>query len=55
LIPLPPIEEQIEITIRVQQLLKIADSLESKYQKAMARIDKIEQSILAKAFSGKHV
>jgi len=50
LIPLPPIEEQIEITIRVQQLLKLSDSLESKYQKAMVRINKIEQSILAKAF-----
>lgn len=52
LIPLPPIEEQIEITIRVQQLLELAGSLESKYQKAMGCIEKIEQSVLAKAFRG---
>lgn len=52
IVPLPPIDEQKEIVKRVKQLLKIADSLSSKYQNGMARIEKIEQSILAKAFRG---
>ena len=51
-IPLPPIEEQREIVTQVQQLFKLADSLEAKYKKAMLQIDKLEQSILAKAFQG---
>lgn len=51
-IPLPPIEEQREIVNIVQQLFILADSLEVRYKKAMLRIEKIEQAILAKAFSG---
>lgn len=54
-VDLPPLDEQAEIVKRVQELFKLIDSLESKYRTAMARIDKIEQSILAKAFSGKHI
>ncbi|OGV40219.1 MAG: hypothetical protein A2X48_20695 [Lentisphaerae bacterium GWF2_49_21] len=55
LIPIPSLEEQYEIVRRVENLFALADSLESKYKKAMERVDKIEQSVLAKAFRGELV
>jgi type I restriction enzyme S subunit len=51
-IPLPPLEEQQEMVRRVEKLFAHADSLEAKYKKAIQRIEKIEQSVLAKAFRG---
>jgi len=36
----------------VEKLFKLADSLEAKYKKAIARVEKIEQSVLAKVFRG---
>ncbi len=53
--PLPPLKEQQEIVCRVEKLFKLADSLEAKYKLAMERVDKIEQSVLAKAFRGELV
>ncbi len=50
--PLPPLEEQQEIVRRVEKLFALADSLEAKYKKAIQRVEKIEQSVLAKAFRG---
>jgi type I restriction enzyme S subunit len=55
IIPLPPIEEQHEIVRRVEKLFAIANSLEEKYKTAIARVEKIEQSVLAKAFRGELV
>lgn len=49
-VDLPSLDEQSEIVNRVHELFKLIDSLESRYRKAMSRTDKIEQSILAKAF-----
>ena len=49
-VPVPSVEEQAEIVNRVQRLLKLVESLDSNYNNAMARIEKIEQSTLAKAF-----
>lgn len=51
----PSIEEQHEIVRRVEKLFSLADSLETKYKKAFSRVEKIEQSILAKAFRGELV
>lgn len=51
-IPIPPLEEQQEIVRRVEKLFTLADSLEAKYKRAIERVEKIEQSILAKAFRG---
>jgi len=51
-VPLPPIDEQKEIIKKAQQLLKIADSIESRHQKAMVGVDLIERSILNHAFKG---
>jgi type I restriction enzyme, S subunit len=47
--------EQQEIVRRIEKLFALADSLEIKYIKAMGRVEKIEQSILAKAFHGELV
>jgi type I restriction enzyme S subunit len=49
---LPPLPEHHEIVRRVEKLFSLADSLESKYKKAISRVEKIEQSVLAKAFRG---
>jgi type I restriction enzyme S subunit len=53
--PLSPFEEQHEIVRRVEALFKIADQIEERYKKAKAYIDKLTQSILAKAFRGELV
>jgi len=52
---LPPIHEQQEIIRRVEALFKIADQIENRYTKARAYVDKLTQSILAKAFRGELV
>lgn len=54
-IPIPPIEEQREIVRRVQDLFKITDAVEDLYIKAQWQLDKLPQSILAKAFRGELV
>ncbi|MBN8722755.1 MAG: restriction endonuclease subunit S [Acidobacteria bacterium] len=54
-IPLPPLAEQQEIVRRVESLFKLADQLEGRYQKAKSYVDKLTQSILAKAFRGELV
>lgn len=52
LIPMPLIEEQIEIHRRVKQLFAFTDRLEAKVASAISCIDHLTQSILAKAFRG---
>ena len=54
-IPLPPLEEQKEIVRQVDKLFALADKVETHYQKAKARVDKLSQSVLAKAFRGELV
>jgi type I restriction enzyme S subunit len=54
-VPLPPLAEQHEIVRRVEALFKTADVLEARYLKAKAQVDKLTQSILAKAFRGELV
>jgi len=51
-IALPSLAEQREIIRRVEALFKIADWIEARYQKAKEYVDKLTQSILAKAFRG---
>jgi len=48
-------EEQHEIVRRVEALFKIADQIEERYKKARTYVDKLTQSILAKAFRGELV
>lgn len=54
-VPIPPLEEQQEITLRVEALFKTADALETRYRTAKAHVDKLTQSILARAFRGELV
>jgi len=54
-ISLPPVEEQTEIVRRVEQLFAFADQLEARVNAAQTRIDRLTQSILAKAFRGELV
>ncbi|MCX7954022.1 MAG: restriction endonuclease subunit S, partial [Bacteroidales bacterium] len=51
-ITLPTKPEQEEIVRRVEKLFAIADKIEEHYKKAMERVEKLEQAILAKAFRG---
>ena len=52
---LPPLPEQQEIVRRVEALFKKADEIETRYQKAKVFVDRLTQSILAKAFLGELV
>jgi len=49
---LPKLVEQTEIVRRVEQLFAHADKIEQQVQAAQQRVDKLTQSILAKAFRG---
>ncbi|WP_345882150.1 restriction endonuclease subunit S [Shewanella algae] len=52
---LPTREEQKEIVRLVDQYFAFADTIEAQVKKAQARVDKLTQSILAKAFRGELV
>ncbi|WP_330149827.1 restriction endonuclease subunit S [Shewanella xiamenensis] len=49
---LPTKEEQTEIVYRLEELFAFADSIEQKATAALARVNNLTQSILAKAFRG---
>ncbi len=55
IVPLPPLSEQQEIVRRVEKLFAFADQIESRLQKAQSHVDRLAQSILAKAFRGELV
>jgi restriction endonuclease Mrr len=55
ILSVPPYEEQKEIVNRVEKLLSKADEIEKRYKKAKEYVDKLSQSILAKAFRGELV
>lgn len=50
-----PLAEQIEIVRRVEQLFALADQIEARFIKAQAQVDRLTQSVLAKAFRGELV
>ena len=54
-VPIPPLPEQDEIVRRVEHLFTLADKLEARYSKAQAHVDRLTQSLLAKAFRGELV
>ncbi|RBP75624.1 restriction endonuclease subunit S [Marinobacter nauticus] len=51
-LPFPSLEEQTEIVRRVDQLFAHADRIEHQVNDALARVNNLTQSILAKAFRG---
>jgi type I restriction enzyme, S subunit len=54
-VAIPPLAEQEEIIRRVEALFELADQFEARYWKAKTHVDKLQQSILAKAFRGELV
>lgn len=52
---IPPLSEQHEIVRRVEQAFAFADQIEARLTKAQAQVDRLTQSILAKAFRGELV
>ena len=54
-IPFCPLPEQKEVVRRVEDLFKFADSIEERFNRAKAQVDKLTNSILAKAFRGELV
>ncbi|WP_277432554.1 restriction endonuclease subunit S [Vibrio sp. 1180_3] len=54
-LPYPTIDEQNEIVNQVERYFAFADTIEAQVRKAQARVDKLTQSILAKAFRGELV
>jgi type I restriction enzyme S subunit len=51
-IPLTSLPEQQEIVRRVEALFKFADEVEKRVEEAKKWVEKVSQSILARAFSG---
>jgi type I restriction enzyme S subunit len=49
---IPPLQEQKAIVKKIETLFAIADNLEAKVTQAQQRVDRLTQSILAKAFRG---
>lgn len=54
-IPLPSLEEQMEIVRRVESLFAKAETIETKYNALKIKIDTLPQAILHKAFKGELV
>ena len=54
-IPIPPLDEQVEIVQRVAKLFAFADRLEARYQNARAKCDQLTPALLEKAFQGELV
>jgi hypothetical protein len=54
-VPTPSINEQKEIVRRVESLFALADTVEKQYLAAKQRLDRLSQSLLAKAFRGELV
>lgn len=54
-VPLPPLDEQVEIAERVERLFGIANAIERRVANTASRVEKLPQAILAKAFSGQLV
>jgi len=52
---LPPLEEQKEIVLRIQKLLDTAARSKKQYEAVKAQLEKLDRSILAKAFRGELV
>ena len=53
IIPLPPISEQFKIASEVEQLLSVDREIETVIETNFKRAERLRQSILKKAFSGK--
>jgi type I restriction enzyme S subunit len=55
LVPLPPVAEQCRIVAEVDRRLSIADEIAATIDTALARAERLRQSILKRAFEGRLV
>ena len=55
LLPIPPKEEQLKITVDLDTLEKHINQLKSKYDEKLSNLQKLKMSILEKAFKGELV
>ena len=53
--PLPPLAEQKQIVAEVERLLSVADDTAATIDRELQRAERLRQSILKQAFSGKLV
>jgi len=53
--PLPPVDEQDVIIQKVERRLSVADEIEKELDQALARSERLRQSILKSAFEGRLV
>lgn len=51
-VPLPSMDEQVEIVNQIERQLSLADVLESEIEGSLTKLATLRQSILNKAFSG---
>ncbi len=54
-IPLPPLDEQAQITLAIDRLLSVQERLVQEGEKSALRASRLRQSILKRAFEGKLV
>ncbi|MHB9149813.1 MAG: restriction endonuclease subunit S [Thermoleophilia bacterium] len=52
LLPLPPLDEQVEIVGRVDRVLSLAEGLRSRIESAAKRVDRSSRAVLAKGLRG---
>lgn len=50
--PLPPLEEQLRIVTKVEQLMQLCDDLEAQVQQSKTDAEQLLQSVLREAFEG---
>jgi type I restriction enzyme, S subunit len=55
LVPLPPLEEQRKIAVRVNAIFAVTEEIEARVQVAKARAERTTRAVLAKAFQGELV
>lgn len=51
-IPIPPVQEQIQIVKEVESRLSVAEEVQNETENNLQRAERLRQSILSKAFSG---
>lgn len=54
-VPVPPLEEQKQIVSLIEKYFKIIETIEKQHQQATEKLEKLNQSILSKAFRGELV
>jgi type I restriction enzyme, S subunit len=51
-IPIPPLDEQIEITRRAYSLVAVSEEIRKRIEKSTRSVERSSQAVVAKAFRG---